>query len=129
MHIENCVLPFFLLITYLTKKEKFIGNDVNTGRAVSTIAMWISDAYMLARYHITRAGFINIGKPIDMELEKDTKAGTYFNVVSSEGENVFHKNLKNDIIDSCVSLVIFVLGIALRDKYGKEVSYSHSGYI
>ena len=129
LHVENIVLPVIFIILFLIKKETFFANNYALGRAITTLSLWISDFYMLGRYHCTRAGFVSVGRPIDLEYETDTKTSAYFSILSSEEEDVFSMNLKKDLIDSAVSMVLYIIGLVIRHYVSGELKASSSGLI
>ncbi|OHT08873.1 hypothetical protein TRFO_22456 [Tritrichomonas foetus] len=114
MHVENIVLPIVFIIIFIIKREEFFNNTSNLSNAILTLSLWISDFYMLARYHLTRAGFVSIGRPIDLEFETDSKSSQYFSIVSSETEGTFSKNLKLDLIDSVLGIIFFTTGTIIQ---------------
>lgn len=132
IHIENILLPIFFIIVFIVKKPLFLDflqnktvtgnfdvyNDVNKGNlrhAIITFSLWIADVYMLARYHYTRSGSINIGRPIDLELEADVNSNSFFNVLESETD--FWKNLKSDLIDSFIGIFLLIIGLISQQTF------------
>lgn len=127
IHIENIILPIFFIIVFFVKKSFFFEflqnknspynyeNKGNLRHAIVTFSLWIADVYMLARYHYTRSGLINIGRPIDLELEADVNSKSFFNV--SESESDFWKNLKLDLIDSFVGIFLLIIGLISQHTF------------
>lgn len=114
MHIENIVLPAFYVIFFIVERNKIISEKLALSRTVITLALWIGDAWLLGRYHITRRGFVSIGRPIDLQWETDQKTSSYFTVISSEAEEVFSSNLKSDIMDSSIALFVYCFCLIFR---------------
>jgi hypothetical protein len=129
LHVENIVLPVIFIILFIIKKDTFFENSHAIGRTITTLSLWISDFYMLGRYHCTRAGFVSVGRPIDLEYETDTKTSVYIDILSSDEENVFSMNLKKDLIDSAVSMVYYIIGLVIRHYLTGEIKASASGLI
>ena len=129
LHVENIVLPVIFIILFIVKRDTFFGNAEALGRAITTLSLWISDFYMLGRYHCTRAGFVSVGRPIDLEYETDAKTSAYFSILSSEEEDVFSMNLKKDLIDSGVSMLLYLIGLIIRHYVSGEIKSSASGLI
>ncbi|KAK8878004.1 hypothetical protein M9Y10_004767 [Tritrichomonas musculus] len=131
IHIENIILPIFFIIVFLIKKPLFLDNlrnkkianttynnddgKGNLRHALMTFSLWIADVFMLSRYHCTRAGRINIGRPIDLEFEADFNSKSFF--TATEAESDFWKNLKSDLIDSFVGILLFFIGFITQHLF------------
>lgn len=121
IHIENILLPIFFIIVFIVNKNSFLNaleveaNKENLCHAIMTLFIWIADVFMLARYHYTRAGLINIGRPIDFELQADVNSKSFFNV--TEAESVFWKNLKSDLIDSLIGILLLIIGFISQHSF------------
>jgi len=129
LHVENIVLPLIFISLFVLERDRFFGNDEALGRSISSLSLWIADFYMLGRYHCTRAGFVSVGRPIDLEWETDSKSSAYFSILSSEEEEVFTGNLKNDLSDSIVSMFLYLLGLFIRHYVSGPIKSSASGLI
>ncbi|EAX86582.1 hypothetical protein TVAG_177590 [Trichomonas vaginalis G3] len=114
LHVENIIFPILYTIIFIVEKDIFFHDTIALGRAITTLSLWIADCYMLGRYHFTRAGFVSVGRPIDLEYEADSKSNAYFSILSSEEEEVFTLNLKKDLIDSFVATFLYLIGLVVR---------------
>lgn len=118
MHIENMILTVLIFLIMFGLGPQFLPGHTKspnldfTGRMISGIALLIIDWVMIGRYNYTRRGYAKIGKPKDIQIEAGE--GQYFAVLSSEEELHFLKNLKNDVIDSFVASVLFLIGVGIR---------------
>lgn len=108
------MLPVIYVIFFVTLRNKIIGENISLSRTVVTLALWVCDVLMLGRYHLTRRGFVSIGRPIDLQWETEQKSSSYFTVISSEAEIVFASNLKSDAIDSSIALIIYCFCLIFR---------------
>lgn len=129
LHVENIVLPILFVIIFILQKDVFFHRTFALGRAITTLSLWVANCYMLGRYHYTRAGFVSVGRPIDLEYEADTKSNAYFSILSSEEEDVFTANLRKDLLDSCVATIVYLVGLVLRYMVKVDWETSSSGLI
>lgn len=122
LHFENSIFLILIIILFALKGSIFLPgkSDSNldfTGRLITAISLLVIDEYMLIRYQSTRYGYASVGRPIDLGLETGSnEEGKYFSVLSSEEEIAFSRNLTNDIIDSFVATLIFLIGIYIRHQ-------------
>lgn len=129
MHIENGIFLTSTILLIIFKINDIKENKYVRGRIITSCSMLLCDTLGLLRYHFTRYHYISVGKAIDIQFEKDGNSKSYLNVISSEGEDVFHKNLINDLIDSILSMAIFIIGLFIRSSFVEVIKSSHSGYI
>lgn len=129
LHVENVVLPLILFLSLVLGRDRYFNDSEALGRVVAGFSLWIADGFMLGRYHYSRAGFVSIGRPIDLEWEADSKSSAYFSILSSDGEDAFSSNLVTDLVDSIVAMCIYAAGLILRQIVGGAVRSSSSGLI
>ena len=129
LHLENIILPLVFISLFVLERDRFFQNDDALGRSISSLSLWISDFYMLGRYHCTRAGFVTVGRPIDLEWETDVKSSAYFSILSSEEEDVFIGNLTKDLSDSFISMILYLIGLIIRHYVSGPIKSSASGLI
>lgn len=129
LHVENIVLPILYIIIFILQKDIFFHRTFALGRSITTLSLWLADCYMLGRYHYTRAGFVSVGRPIDLQYEADSKSNAYFSILSSEEEEVFTSNLKKDLVDSCVAQIVYLIGLVIRYYVKVDFVTSSSGLI
>lgn len=129
MHIENGIFLISITLIAIFKNTEIRNNKYVNGRIITAYTMMLCDTFGLVRYHFTRYHYISVGKAIDIQLETDGKSRSYLNVISSEGEDIFHKNLVGDLIDSIMSMIIFIIGLFVRSSSVEVIKSSHSGYI
>ena len=97
------------------------------GRMISAITLLLIDWYMIARYHYTRWDYAKIGRPIDIQVEAGD--GQYFSILSSEEELHFLKNLNNDVIDSMIASIAFLIGVGIRHYFTGIIKPSTIGLL
>ena len=129
LHVENILVPLGLFCALVVDRERYFDDLDALGRVIAGFSLWMADALMLGRYHYTRAGFVSIGRPIDLEWEADSKSNAYFSILSSDGEDAFASNLAADLVDSIVAVCIYAAGLILRQLVGGAVRSSSSGLI
>ena len=136
LHVENAILLVLNLVLFISKSDVFLQSSTSTekdmdmtGRFISAAALLLVDEYMIARYYFTRNGYAKIGKPIDLQWETGAKSGAYFSILSSEEEFTFSRNLQNDIIDSVISLILYIAGLTLRHAYTGIIKPSRTGFL
>lgn len=129
MHVENVLLPLVSLGIYYTRKERFLRDPSIIGKEITALSLWVSDMYMLIKYQLSRTGFISVGRQIDLDLETRSKRGGYFSVLSSESELSFTNSLKKDACDSIVSVVIFTVGLIVRNYVSGSIIGSFTGLV
>ena len=118
LHIENLIFIIIIFLIMFGAGPSFMPGHVSSpnydflGRMISAIPLLVIDGYMIARYHYTRFDYAKIGRPIDVQVEAGE--GQYFSILSSEEELRFVKNLKNDVIDSMIGCVLFLIGVDIR---------------
>lgn len=129
LHIENILIAVIFIIMFAVERGRYWEDTEGLGRTVAALSLWIADFLLLGRYHCTRAGFVAIGRPIDMEWETDSKSSAYFSILSSEGEDAFTANLRMDLVDSIIAVVVYAFGLLFRQLVGGSIRSSSSGFI
>ena len=129
LHIENIVLPIFSIVLYSMDNVRFMNSEIMIPRAIRALVLWMIDSFMLIRYQLTRYGFISIGRPIDLGLETEKKSGTYFAILSSESEDIFMRNIRNDLLDAVISMIFSIFGLFLIRLFSGQSTITDFGVI
>ena len=133
LHIENLIFTILIFLIMFGAGPNFMPGHASypnydfLGRMISAITLLVIDWYMIARYHYTRFDYAKIGRPIDIQVEAGE--GQYFSILSSEEEQRFVKNLKNDVIDSLIACILFLIGVDIRHYFTGIIKPSIIGLI
>ena len=129
LNVESFFIPLISIIIFNYNKERFLKDTKTIGKEITALSLWISDLYMLIKYRMSRTGFISIGRQIDLDIETSSKKGGYFSVLSSESEVSFTNYLKKDLRDSLFSVVLFTVGLIVRNYISGSIVGSYSGLV
>ena len=136
LHLENLILLILNLYLFIINSNSLLSFDINTkllpyitGQFFSAFSLLFIDEYMISRYWFTRLGYAKVGKPIDLEWETGIKSSAYFSVLSSEDIITYSKNLKNDVIDSLISVLFYLIGLGIRHAWVGQIKSSVTGFL
>lgn len=128
--IEFIIMALFLVFFFMYGSYELNKNQSSLlGIFITGITIFIIDLYIRIRFYYTRRGFVSIGRPIDLEYEKFANKGSFFNSVGSEDAHQFQNNMKKDLIDSFISLSVFLFSLFIRNIFSRNIDVDSYGFM
>ncbi|EAY12847.1 hypothetical protein TVAG_222010 [Trichomonas vaginalis G3] len=116
IHYENLVLFIFCLVVFIYYGIKY-GLRLVIFQLMFSIFLPIIDEVILIRHHLTRGDFSMIERPLDINFKNDSLNVETIRLLNSEEEEVFYRNIREDMLTSVFCFFIFLIPMFIRSSY------------